>query len=1532
MSIIKLRPVALACLMLICVLYPATGASVPDGPAARAAAADAREHTYVPPARATSVDCWFQSDYRDLANGTTNGTLITNRSGGELTLRSVAVQSFTLANESITAASGGPLGTVVLGTSKGDLYSINSTTFEIQHCGRAVVGEGAVTALTLGTDGTVWGGTLPSGKLFRMDTDGAVLGLGVAVAGETEITAMTTASDGTIWAGTAPNGRVFKVSPFSNAVTPYSQAVGGETIITALVAVSGGRLWGGTAPTGQLFQLDTSTGGYSLKGKIASDATRVTSMVFTSGSQLWAACDGAGGRLSLLNIAGGAPVEWSAVPVTGESAVNCLAEDYEGKLWGGTGNGSRLFWFDPSSKAVVKTWNVLPGEQNITALCRGTDGSIWGGTQVTPKIVSVSPARASRIQPFTMDRSRSGRLFFDNFDQLRGGKPGAWNEVNLQGGSWGGSAESGRGNVYVQSDSQVQDSYTYTGDPGWSDYYLDAMVKVTGYPAVDPNGNGGRLAVRSDPNLDRYIVNLYEPQDNIEFRKTGTQTAIVATYPTSIPLNSWQNVRVSIHSQTIDIWYNDTIVTPQIGQQTTGNYAKGMISLSARKATVRYDDVGVFRDITLRIDNLASGQKVTLYNETGSQLVSGTAVGSSVMLDVEKFHFPLRGYFNITKPGSSDVAYTSHICYDIWGGDIYSLNLSVPKRYYLSGGDFFSTPYDALYSAPWREIYFGSQKPAGTNVSIYVRGAATQAELGSAPWSSPVDVSGSMSPSSPSRWLQYRVNLRTSAELSAPTMDYINITYDILPPDIAIIKTVSKDRCIPGEEVDFTIELENNGQGLALETIVNDTLPAGLDFVNSSAESARNGTFWNFSNITPGEKRSFTITARLNGSLGDGMVIENRAQVTATDKGGSEMEPSLGNASFTVIAPVLELSLKPQSPTVRPGNIITLNATIQNIGGATARELRLIISPPFSGALQSYGGDLTKTGTYNWSAPLLEPGNYANLTMDFIIAALPVGLTVNAGMKVSCTDDMDTPHGPFESSCIVTVRNNLADNPVINITPKATPERPLPGSSVTFSFQLENTGGNNTTAVKTLTKLSPQLILPSKLAEVQYNLTNITSGGKVVVNITALVNTSVQDGDVLWANMTLNYSDDFDVPFGVASANCCATVSAPRISAMKIALSMTASPGQEVMFAVIFNNNGSAPEPELVIKELPPPGLTFVCATVPPESSLTWRFRNVQLGTNSFFITFKVNQTAALGGITVNRIQLNGSRGFGNITEASLIISLPPQTDFVQPAVLMHSPKNDEKNVLPTENIEVLFSEPMNHSAAEAGFSINPKPGGRFVWDGNKLIYKPSKVLNENTVYEVKLTARATDVAGNQLATNVTFTFTTRGIAADFTSVAFGMAAVLFAIVVVETIILLMMRRKWKGKQLPPEEGAEEEQGPPPELPPSPVTFGKEDAKDEKKPHPPADLKSILGDAHSGDKKQKGDMEMPVREDEEVPRPTTYSMSRRDRKVIPSGKEGAPANEEPSEDSAPGKPEEPEDDIDEDADPLGAMLQKGGKK
>ncbi len=111
--------------------------------------------------------------------------------------------------------------------------------------------------------------------------------------------------------------------------------------------------------------------------------------------------------------------------------------------------------------------------------------------------------------------------------------------------------------------------------------------------------------------------------------------------------------------------------------------------------------------------------------------------------------------------------------------------------------------------------------------------------------------------------------------------------------------------------------------------------------------------------------------------------------------------------------------------------------------------------------------------------------------------------------------------------------------------------------------------------------------------------------------------------------------------------------------------------------------------------------------------------------------------------------------------------------DATAPVVQLTDPASAATGVTTNKAISVTFSEPMNATTLNTGSFMLTAAGGPAVpasisYAGNIAILQPASVLASSTVYTGTVTTGAKDLAGNALASNYTWTFTT-GSAGDVT-------------------------------------------------------------------------------------------------------------------------------------------------------------------
>jgi len=126
-----------------------------------------------------------------------------------------------------------------------------------------------------------------------------------------------------------------------------------------------------------------------------------------------------------------------------------------------------------------------------------------------------------------------------------------------------------------------------------------------------------------------------------------------------------------------------------------------------------------------------------------------------------------------------------------------------------------------------------------------------------------------------------------------------------------------------------------------------------------------------------------------------------------------------------------------------------------------------------------------------------------------------------------------------------------------------------------------------------------------------------------------------------------------------------------------------------------------------------------------------------------------------------------------NVLAAEYTSSFTTQApDTIAPYVYDVIPADEAVQVDVTRPVKLFFSEPMNKSSAETGFSLmtsdNTLVEGDFDWDldNKEMTYIPDFSLLEGTDYLISLSTQVTDLSGNAMEYDTSFTFSTVDVAA----------------------------------------------------------------------------------------------------------------------------------------------------------------------
>jgi Protein of unknown function (DUF1566)/Bacterial Ig-like domain len=413
------------------------------------------------------------------------------------------------------------------------------------------------------------------------------------------------------------------------------------------------------------------------------------------------------------------------------------------------------------------------------------------------------------------------------------------------------------------------------------------------------------------------------------------------------------------------------------------------------------------------------------------------------------------------------------------------------------------------------------------------------------------------------------------------------------------------------------------------------------------------------------------------------------------------------------------------SPAVNATNVATnanLTATFSEAmtaGSFTATTFTLSGGAGSVGIV-SYSGT---TATFNPNADLAFNTTYT--------ATLTTGVTDAAGNPLAANHVWTFTTGAAPDITAPTVSSVSPANNAIDVTTN---------SNITASFSENMTADSFTAITFTLSSNSGAVA-----GAVSYNGTTATFNPNVNLAFstlyTATLTTGVTDaaGNPLATNYTWNFT----------------TGAAPDATAPTVASTNPASNAASVAvngnITATFNENMTAG--------------SFGAATFTLGSNAGAVTGAVSYsGTTA---TFNPNANLAFSTLYTATLTTGVTDAAGNALAANYVwtFTTAAAPDNTAPTVLSVSPANAATNVVISSNISATFSESMAlASITAANFTLNGGAGnvsGSVSYSGTTATFNPNDSLAFNTSYTATITTGVTDAAGNALATNFTWGFTT---------------------------------------------------------------------------------------------------------------------------------------------------------------------------
>ena len=418
-----------------------------------------------------------------------------------------------------------------------------------------------------------------------------------------------------------------------------------------------------------------------------------------------------------------------------------------------------------------------------------------------------------------------------------------------------------------------------------------------------------------------------------------------------------------------------------------------------------------------------------------------------------------------------------------------------------------------------------------------------------------------------------------------------------------VTKSADDESATPGQEIAYTITVENTGSTSGSTTFVDvadgDVSPGEVTSDPAGAECAviTNTVSCETSSIAPGDTQTFTYTAAMpetfEGESGTGGCETGTFPVTNTVTLAAEA----GEDSVTVCveaAAAFTITKTVDDETATPGQTVTYTITVENTGSAAGGtsfeddfDSRLnpgeVTSDPTGGTCNEADGVLScETGS-------IPAGDTQTFTYS---AQIPATIEGESG-----TGGCDPGFFPVANN--VTLDGEAGDDSVtvcveaaaaFTVTKSADDESATPGQEITYTITVENTG--STSGATSFVDVADGDVSPG-------GVTSDPDGAEcaVITNTVSCETSSIAPGDTQTFTYTAAMPETFEGESGTGgcetgtfpvtntvtlageagedSVTVCVEAAA-AFTVEKTADAETATPGQEVTYTITVTNNGTA--------------------------------------------------------------------------------------------------------------------------------------------------------------------------------------------------------------------------------------------------------------------------------------------------------------------------------------------------------------------
>ena len=503
-------------------------------------------------------------------------------------------------------------------------------------------------------------------------------------------------------------------------------------------------------------------------------------------------------------------------------------------------------------------------------------------------------------------------------------------------------------------------------------------------------------------------------------------------------------------------------------------------------------------------------------------------------------------------------------------------------------------------------------------------------------------------------------NNNDSVSVSVPESVLLNIT-----------KVANSTIIVAGENVDYTVVINNYGPSVASDVVLKDIFNSN-ELLN--LQYSLNGVDWldyneaiNLGNIDVGASVTVYFRAKVNGSVRGDVLNTVNITTSVDDARGNftdnETVKVIANTTLVVIKDAEIKALNPGDTAhfvitvIAGGSSDSLNVKLEDILDAKLLDVK-------SATYRINGGNLTDY------TQIISLGNMH--TGSKIIVDIYAAILGTTGQDIFNCVNVTSDEHPEGNTSNTTIHVNIADLEIIKIVNNATPNY---GDEITYTITVRNNGPDNSTNIKVSEVLADNFkFISANASKGYYDLTNgVWAVGNLTNNETAklVITVKIVKTGFIQNNVSVN-GTGFDP--NVTNNNATVNITVPQtadLSVVKIVNVDRVSVGNRITYTIVVKNNGPDTALDVYAVDKLSDALKFVSykASVGVYDPATgiWTIGNL---TNKSNATLEITCIVLKTGVISNEVFVNGSTVDLNMTNnyGNVSVTVIPAPAPVHPA------------------------------------------------------------------------------------------------------------------------------------------------------------------------------------------------------------------------------------------------------------------------